>query len=167
MLNLHKVLAIPIWLLWRVRMKTSQKIGLGAFLCLSFCMILTAITRISGLRFHGSFDQLWLFMWQQIEASIAVTMLSLAAFRSLFVDSKLGPNKAHPWVPSTARRLARCQKTTPPDQQLNDLTIPSVTLTGLSRVYNGGREVQSSTESLTSDTWPLSSRSRQGLSSEV
>ena len=94
------VLTIPVRLLWRVRIKPSQKLGLGVFLCLSIGMILMAITRLSGVHsYRGSFDEIWILLWQQIEACIAVTMLSLTAFRSVFVEAKPGSDKAIPSVP--------------------------------------------------------------------
>ena len=150
------VLAIPVWLLWRVRIKPSQKLGLGAFLCLSIGMILMAITRLCGLHYRGSFDNIWNFLWQQIEACIAVTMLSLTAFRSIFVEAKPGSDKVSPWLPSTARLLARRKKSHISDRHLDNLTIPSATLTGLSQAFRQ-KEGQSFDESCVSEEWPLSS----------
>lgn len=111
-----------------------------------------AIIRVSGIHYHGKFDNPWIFMWQQIEACIAVTMLSLTAFRSVFVVAKpsLGQNKASPWVPSTRRLLGRQKKSRTGDQQrLDDLTIPSATLTGLSRVFNRNTVERSLDQSVT------------------
>lgn len=56
------VLAIPIWILWRVCLKPNQKFGLAAFLCLSICMIIMAIVRVSGLHYRGKFDNTWIFL---------------------------------------------------------------------------------------------------------
>lgn len=130
---------IPVWLLWRVRLRTSQKLGLAAFLCLSFFMVIIAIVRVSGLRYRGKFDNPWIFMWQQVEACVAVTMLSLTAFRSVFVvsPSNANDNKASPWVPSTRRLLGRHKKSkTGGHELLNDVSIPSGTITGLNRVFH-------------------------------
>lgn len=156
--NPSKVLTIPIWLLWRVRLKPSQKVGLGTFLCLNICMVLMTIMRVSGLRYRGGYDNIWVFLWQQIEACTAVTMLSLTAFRSFFVESRPGPNKAHPWVPSTKRLLARRKKFQFRNQCLDDVNIPSATITGLSRVLHRKEEGQSFDESFTLDRSPLSTR---------
>ena len=157
-LTQDEVLVIPVWLLWRVQIKFGQKLGLATFLCLSICMIIIAIIRVSGLRYHGKFDNSWIFMWQQLEACIAVTMLSLTAFRSVFVAAKpsLNNKRASPWVPSTGRLLGRHKKSgTANEQCLDDLTIPSATLTGLSRVFTRTKATQSMDESDTSDSWAL------------
>lgn len=161
------VLAIPVWLLWRVRIRPSQKLGLGAFLCLSIGMIVMAITRLSGLHYRGSFDNIWIFLWQQIEACIAVTMLSLTAFRSIFVEAKPGSDKASPWVPSTTRLLARRKKPNSSDQCLDNLTIPSATLTGLSQTFRQKEEGQSFDEACVSEEWPLPSRTSHNSHTHV
>ena len=149
---------ILVCLLWRVRIKSSQKLGLAVFLCLSICMIIVAIVRVSGVHYRGKFDNIGIFLWQQVEACIAVTMLSLTAFRSIFFTAKPGfdNKKASPWVPSTGR-LRRIYKRSGTDcqQHLNDVVIPSATLTGLSRVLNQTKTTQSANESFTADDWPL------------
>jgi hypothetical protein len=150
---------IPVALIWRVQIKPSQKFGLAAFLCLSICMIIIAIIRVSGLHYKNTFDNTWIFMWQQVEACVAVTMLSLTAFRSVFVSSSRSSNEARPWVPSTRRLLGRFKKSTSSKGQgLDDVTIPSATLTGLTGVMGyrtkASREM-SMNDTLTSDSWPL------------
>lgn len=135
--NTIQVLTIPVWLLWRVRISRKQKLGLAGFLCLSVCMIIMAIARVAGIHYRGKFDSTWLFMWQHIEACVAVTMLSLTAFRSVFVASRpnVNNNKASPWIPSTRRLLGKYKKSKDGEhQRLDDLSIPSATITGLSRV---------------------------------
>ncbi|KAL8698456.1 MAG: hypothetical protein Q9224_001842 [Gallowayella concinna] len=129
------ILTIPIWLLWRVQISRKQKLGLAGFLCLSVCMIVMAIARVSGIHYRGKFDNTWIFMWQQIEACVAVTMLSLTAFRSIFVASRpiVNNNKASPWIPSTRRLFRNYKKSKEGEhQRLDNLSIPSATITGLS-----------------------------------
>ena len=88
MLN-YLVITIPITLLWNARIKTRQKLGIGAFLCLSVVMIIVAIIRASGIRTSAdSFNLVWELFWQQVEACAAVLMVSLIAFRSIFLSSK-------------------------------------------------------------------------------
>lgn len=133
-------------------MKPSQKFGLAVFLCLSICMIVMAIIRVSGIRYRGKYDMTWAYMWQQIEACIAVTMLPLTAFRSIFVAAKPGVNnlKANPWVPSTRRIFKNHKETKIVGQQcLNDLTIPFATLTGLSEFPTETKATHSRDESIT------------------
>ena len=157
-LTLREVLTIPVLLLWRVKIKASQKLGLAAFLCLSICMIIMAIIRVSGIRYRGEFDNTWIFMWQQVEACTAVAMLSLTAFRNIFIAPKPGVNnnKVSPWVPSTRRLLGKHKKSEHSDhQRLDSFSIPSATLTGLSRVFRGTGADRSVDESSVSDSWPL------------
>lgn len=82
-------------------MKFKQKLGLGVFLCLSVFMIITAIVRISGLAItiqppNGkvkAFDVIWKAFWQQVEACVAVLMVSFTAFRSIFVAESSKKNR--------------------------------------------------------------------------
>ena len=60
-------------------------------------MIITCIIQMSGLGVVGtdtelgtsgqSFDVVWQVFWNQVEASVAVTVISFTSFRSLFVAS--------------------------------------------------------------------------------
>ena len=87
------ILSLPITLLWKVRISLRQKIGLAFSLCLSGVMIIVTIVRIAGIKQggSGSVDIVWLAFWQQPECSIAVLMLSVSAFRSLFVQIPAQP----------------------------------------------------------------------------
>ena len=132
--NFSKVPLIPISLLWRVQIKPHQKVGLGIFLCLSVVMIIVAITKASGLNYLGSFDNSWIYLWQQVEACAAVTIISLTAFRSVFVangSNILHKKQASPWQVTVSRVLRRNKKRGYEDRDLNNLTIPSATLTGM------------------------------------
>ena len=82
----YLVLIIPPWLLWKVKISLSRKIGIGSFLCLSLIMIIIVIIRIS--RVHASDFEIWGAFWQHIEACVAVLMLSLTALRTLYVPAK-------------------------------------------------------------------------------
>ena len=82
------ILSFPFILLWKVHINARQKIGLAFSLCLSGVMVMVAIVRIAGMRPGGGpVDIVWLAFWQQQECSIAVLMVSVSAFRSLFVQS--------------------------------------------------------------------------------
>lgn len=86
------VISIPISLLWNVRIKPRQKLGIGAFLCLSIVMIILSIIKIAFIRTSvDSFDLVWQIFWQQVQASAAVLMVSMNAFRSIFVSNKPSP----------------------------------------------------------------------------
>ena len=85
----YLVITIPISLLWNVRIKTRQKLGIGAFLCLSVVMIIVAIIKASGIRTSAdSFNLVWELFWQQVEACAAILMVSFTAFRSFFLSNK-------------------------------------------------------------------------------
>ncbi|MCJ1321622.1 hypothetical protein MMC15_006967 [Xylographa vitiligo] len=95
------IITIPVRLLWKVRIKRRQKLILGSTLCLSVFMIITCIIQMSGLGVTGSatelgttgqsFDVVWQVFWTQVEASVAVTVISFTSFRSLFVASNPSP----------------------------------------------------------------------------
>ncbi|KAL8942143.1 MAG: hypothetical protein Q9216_001828 [Gyalolechia sp. 2 TL-2023] len=88
-IDVNSVISIPVSLLWNVRIKPRQKLGIGAFLCLSIVMIIIAIIKASGIRTSvDSFDLVWELFWQQMEACTAVVMVSFTAFRSVFISNK-------------------------------------------------------------------------------
>ena len=100
------VVSIPTSMLWQVRMKTTQKLGIGAFLCLSFCMIVVACIRFSGLRRRRISIDVWQYFWLEVEACVAVCMISLTAFRAVFASNLDNANatKARPLESSTIER---------------------------------------------------------------
>ena len=107
-------------MLWQVRMKTTQKLGIGAFLCLSFCMIVIACVRFSGLRVRGSSIDVWQYFWLEVEACVAVCMISLTAFRSVFASNSSNANaaKAKPWYSSTIERNRERRRRAPEIEEL-------------------------------------------------
>ena len=126
--------------------------------------------RVSGIHFRGKFDDTWIFTWQQMEACIAVTMLSLVAFRSVFVAPKPGVNakKASPWIPSTRRLLAIHKNPKRSGQQrLDDLTIASATVTGLTRFSNETKVTHSGDESVALDNWGLTPKLEHQPSTKI
>lgn len=75
-------------------------------------MIITCIVQVSGLTVTGSgnffgelgesFDGVWQVFWSQVEACVAVTVISFTSFRSLFVASNPGGSrrKIYKWYSS-------------------------------------------------------------------
>lgn len=62
-------------------------------------MILIAIIRISAIRIgKKSVDLVWLNFWQIIESSLAVGMVCISAFRSVFVG--INAQAKQPWKQS-------------------------------------------------------------------
>ena len=149
---------IPIYLIWRLRAKARQKFELATFLCLSILMIILAIIRIAGLRYHDSVDLSWNHFWFHLESCTAVTMLSATAFRSLFVSAAPTGNRARPWVPSTGRLLGRHKCNEFDHQAPDDITLPSLTLTSNSRILKGTVATQFGGETLTLESEHLISK---------
>lgn len=135
------VLSFPIAILWQVHINTSQKAGMGLWLCLSLVMIMVTIVRIAGIKLaDGSVDIVWLAFWQQQESSIAVIMISMSAFRSLFVDSVgvTAPRKhlkysANNWRKRLMRRaLGSGGDHADAERSMGLPQVPRATLTGMS-----------------------------------
>ena len=141
------IAVIPIYLLWSVRIKFHQKLIIGIFLSLNLFMTLIAIVRRTGLKYHGTFDTVWLFTWHHIEACVAVIMISITAFRSIYVSSQqtsrarkqLANNK--PWYSSPVAAIRRKRALGQEDEEFvaGLPTIPSATLTGMRSFIQGGR----------------------------
>ena len=140
------VLSLPISILWKVRISVRQKIGLAFTLCLSCVMIIVAIVRVAGMvrGGGGSVDVVWVAFWQHQECSIAVLMISVSAFRSLFVPSPTDhPVQRHQgYSPSDRRRKFLRRR---PDPDLYDThetgglpQIPSATFAGTAIVVGEG-----------------------------
>lgn len=111
-------------------------------------MVIVAITKIAGTkpRGSGSVDIVWTAFWQQQECSIAVLMVSVSAFRSLFVPSPARPPaQGHQrYSPSEKRRRLLRRR---PDADLYDThgtngfpQIPNATLTGMATLIGGDRQ---------------------------
>ncbi|MCJ1437073.1 hypothetical protein MMC27_006458 [Xylographa pallens] len=139
------VVSFPIALLWRVRITLRQKVGLAMSLCLSLVMVITAITRISGINLDGgAVDIVWLAFWQQQECSIAVIMVSVSAFRSFFVVSASNHASLRKPKASTYWRNRLLQKrsaaSSDTEKGVNELPqIPSATMTGMRTAIQGAR----------------------------
>ena len=116
-------------------MHLSQKIGIGVFLCLSVCMIMIAGIRLSRIYPGGTTINSWQFLWLEIEACIAVFMVSLTAFRSVFVGhERVEADKGRKWYSSAVARNLERRKfregLRPCESQSTD-TIPQLSKTRL------------------------------------
>ncbi|KAI0448311.1 hypothetical protein F5B21DRAFT_518998 [Xylaria acuta] len=89
------IVSLPIILLRRAKIRTSQKIGLGVFLCLSIVMVTLAIIRVSKIHGVLGIDVIWEFFWQYMETSVAVIMGSLTVVRNLLVHQTKGGDHQH------------------------------------------------------------------------
>ena len=135
------VLSFPIILLRDVRVGLRQKVALTLSLCLSLVMVIVAIVRIAGYRtFGGEVDIVWLAFWQQQESSIAVMVVSISAFRALFVARSMNkpPRRSvRQSVVNLRRRIQRRRlgpSTNENDAEANGWLpqVPRPTLTGMS-----------------------------------
>lgn len=134
-------MSIPIIVLYRARMRTSQKISLGIFLCLSLVMVCLAIIRASKVHGAVSIDVVWVFFWQYMETVVAVIMGSLTVVRNLLVhqtksnhNSPAAPGGSGGRNPRAAYRmgLLRRHKEKNIDNSTRGLPeVPAPTLSGL------------------------------------
>ena len=127
--------------LWQVHINALQKAGMGLWLCLSVVMAIIAIVRIAGIKLaSGSIDSVWLIFWEQQECSIAVMMVSMSAFRLLFVESAGAPAprrhlkySANNWRKRLVRRaLGSAEEHDEAERSMGLPQIPRATLTGMS-----------------------------------
>lgn len=140
----HTVISIPVLLLWKVRIKSQQKIFLGIFLCLSICMIMIAIIKVSGLRIRKSqIDVQWEVFWQDVEATVAVIMVSITAFRSMIgmKTLKAREKRQRSWYSYRRKLLARnFRKVSKDETDIEQLpSIPRATLTGMRTFINSDK----------------------------
>lgn len=78
-----------------VKISLKQKLALAAMLCLSVFMIIIAIVRVAGSLLPGDItDTVWLFFWQTMEAAVAVIIVALTGFRSLFHTDPVKQNRS-------------------------------------------------------------------------
>jgi hypothetical protein len=109
-LTVFSVVTIPIIILGQTQLRTSQKVSLGAFLCLSVAMMGIACTRLSGIRNNNT---VWIYYWQLVEACVACIMVSLFTFRTLFVSGRARVFKQHELggqLPSISQRIRHQMK---------------------------------------------------------
>ena len=82
------VVSVPIKLLWKVKIRLQQKAVLCIFLCLSVFMFAISAVRTVQPTLRGNtgiaMDSQWETFWQQLEAYVAVMVVSLTSFRSLY-----------------------------------------------------------------------------------
>ena len=106
-------------------------------------MVIVAVVRVSGVSFRGKFDTLWLFVWSQIEACVAVSLISLTAFRSAFVDSESSRVRSEgarkQWHSSSIDAIWRNRVWRLNDEEgIHGLPkIPSARLTGMRTIIRG------------------------------
>ena len=85
------VISIPVLSLWPVQMQLRRKLLLGAILCPGIITIACSIVRVCAIGFaHGQVDSNCSLLWIQVEAAVAVIVISVSAIKKLF-----SPGKSH------------------------------------------------------------------------
>lgn len=77
-----------------------QKATLACSLCLTVVVIAFTITRASGVEWKGNLDVLWEVYFQIVAAEVGLILVSMTAFRQLFV-SRTTRNQQSPAKPPT------------------------------------------------------------------
>lgn len=125
------VVSIPILVLRQSKMRLRQKMAIGSFLCLSLVMIAMALIRVSKMPGPNAIDTPYEIFWQYMEASVAILMASLTAYRTMFVlqkEKKLHEERmkrpSYSWKNWGHREMARDEEEKLPE-------VPGATLTGI------------------------------------
>ena len=132
MINGVTVISIPVVLLWNVRISLRRKFALWGILCLSIFTMITAVVRVAGGNIsHGQVDSAWAIFWLQTEAAVAVIVVSMTAFRALFVTHKASKHQSPNQQNDLSSRSIWSKRVR---SRSNSLTAPSPTFTGV-RTY--------------------------------
>lgn len=79
------VLYIPVHLIWRIKVRRTQKLLLAISLCLTAFVIAVTLVRVSGIRVGSFIDSVWEVYWCIVGAEVGLIMTAATAFRSIFV----------------------------------------------------------------------------------
>ncbi|KAK4209357.1 hypothetical protein QBC37DRAFT_378106 [Rhypophila decipiens] len=137
------IISIPIILLRRSKLRLSQKLVLGVFLCGSLLMAAFSLIRVVKIQdVHGvGVDLPWEFFWQTMEANVAVLMGSLTVFRTLLNSESI----------KHAETRRRATAAGPRSQNQVPRTLKSFGMWRLLNIKGGSRLVRSDLESHAQD----------------
>ncbi|KAF1343460.1 hypothetical protein EJ07DRAFT_130650 [Lizonia empirigonia] len=79
------VLAIPIAVVWKIRVHWTQRLALGFSLCLTVFLIIITIVRVSGIVYADTVDNIWEIYWTLLSAEVGIIMAAAISFRAFFV----------------------------------------------------------------------------------
>lgn len=155
-------------------MKTSQKIGIGAFLCLSVAMVVVALARLIGsvvnTKNNGfGTNPTYGTLMMCVEGSIAVIMSSVMVFRRFFLKRETDNAAQIQWNPFTRARtylsfIFRSSRSKSAEQADSGATeetkaarIPTMHVTGwslgtLKSLFSLSRSEESKTETMQSES---------------
>ncbi|KAI4273787.1 MAG: hypothetical protein L6R38_006249 [Xanthoria sp. 2 TBL-2021] len=133
------IIIIPVALLWRVRISLRRKILLMFILGLSIFTIIVSVVRIAGANYpNGSVDSAWVTFWLQLEAAVAVIIVSITSYRSLFVKDK-STDKKSPRYHSTSYKRKLWSREKREEKRVEMPTMPDPTLTEMRTVIGRAR----------------------------
>ncbi|KAL9624967.1 MAG: hypothetical protein Q9204_007835, partial [Flavoplaca sp. TL-2023a] len=134
------LIAIPVALLWRVRISLRRKLILMFVLGLSIFTIILSIVRIGGAQYPASsIDSAWMVFWLQLEAAVAVIIVSITSYRSLFVKYKSMDKKSPRYHKTSYKRILWDREKQEP-KGVEMPKLPNPTLTGMRTVIGRGRD---------------------------
>jgi glucan phosphoethanolaminetransferase (alkaline phosphatase superfamily) len=110
------VLVIPFSLIWKIRVRLSQKIVLVCSLCLTILMAALSIVRVCGLVYGDAIDSVWQTYWQFLGSEIGLFLASAVALRAFFM-ARSQPSNA---VPFSFKRVLKNSLSGPNKRPLSD-----------------------------------------------
>ena len=136
------VFAIPLRLLWQVRINRWQKLHIGICLCLGIVDIFIASMRFLGLRIWNTYgiiivspDDTWEAFWFYLEPYVAIILVSVTAFNSA---AMLIAKKSREKKISREKLWIRTPMWSERENHVGSPSIPSATLTGTHTFVRGG-----------------------------
>lgn len=144
------IISIPIWLLRNTQLRSTQKLRILAFLCLSVVMVAFAVARFAGGLMRDSsgvltYSLVWTVLMLHIECSIAVLMGGVTAFRTVFSrqphdeESQQKERHTSSLLQYVKRLISRSKTSSSSDRDdkmeqpivISDRAVPTATLKGL------------------------------------
>lgn len=153
--DLRLVVSIPIFILHRSRIQLRQKLAVGTFLCLSIVMVAISITRSAKIQGPPGVpeDVTWMLFWVYSESAIAILMVSLTAFRTVFnLKKEEESRKERLKKPPTYRQYENYERKQEKDVEAATMQglpeIPSATLQGVDAFIRWNGRLESDTKIL-------------------
>jgi hypothetical protein len=165
------IVIIPILVLRRSPLKSRQKVAVGTFLSLSTVMIIVSITR--STKIHGPpnvpINVTWAIFWTHIEASVAIIMVSLTAFRTIFNQKKQERAQQERMRRVNSWRLFASFRRKPRTDSDDEITalpqVPRATMTGLRTFIRGSNRSEASSTVAASQGMSFKSTLRSNVTS--
>lgn len=148
------ILAIPITLLWDVRMKWPKKLTFMALFSLSVVTMAIAIVRAVDITrtkwVTGQNDPTYLWLWSAIEPCIAIAVSCLSAFPQLFAQSSRSATKPAAFSPTDSYKRMMSRIRSKENSDLSD------TLANISAMCESRSDIETASTSQDSQRQMLS-----------